>query len=335
MKVLIFLSIGVALFWLAYRGQDFGKIMESLGQCRWSWVILALLLSVVGHYSRAVRWKLLLEPFGYHPRGVNLFSSVMVMYLTNMAVPRSGEVVRCGVVSKYENIPFARCLGTVVTERIADTVVLAVLTVVIFATQGGVISGVLDNNPWVMEQLIKLRGYLPLIIAVGVVLCVLAVVAIRMVIRRNLFGIGARLRQLIANFKEGLLTILSLQKRWQFVFHSLFINFVYFYTIYLVFKAFPFCEELSLMAALTVFVLGTFGVIIPSPGGMGTWHFIVIELLALYGIQRDPDAGAYALVMHGIQDILFIVVGFAALILLPVINNKYQPVVPDENTQES
>lgn len=333
-KVLIFLGIGVALFWLAYRGQDFGKIMESLGNCRWSWVLLALALSIAGHYSRAVRWRLLLEPFGYSPRNINLFSSVMVMYLTNMAIPRSGEVVRCGVVSKYEKIPFARCLGTVVTERIADMVVLAVLAVIIFATQGGVISGVLQNNPWVADQLVRIKGYLPLIIAGLCVMAVLAVLAVRMVIRRNIFGIGARLNDLVSNFKDGVLTIIRLERRTEFVLHSLFINFVYFYTIYLVFKAFPFCEELSLMAALTVFVLGTFGVIIPSPGGMGTWHFIVIELLALYGIQRDSDAGAYALVMHGIQDILFIVAGFAALMLMPVINNKYQPVVPDENTQE-
>lgn len=334
LKVLLFLSIGVLLFWLAYRGQDFGKIMESLEQCSWIWVILALLLSVVGHYSRAVRWRLLLEPFGYRPKDFNLFSSVMVMYLSNMAIPRSGEVVRCGIASKYEKIPFARCLGTVVTERIADTIVLLVLTIVIFLTQGGVISGVLDNNPWVMEQLEKIGGYLPLIVTVGLVLAVLAFFAVRYVILRNLFGIGVKIKSLLSNFKDGLLTILRLDKRWQFLLHSLFINFVYFYTIYLVFKAFPFCEDLTLMTALTVFVLSTFGVIIPSPGGMGTWHFIVIELLVLFGIQRD-DAGAYALVMHGIQDVLFIVVGFLALMLLPVINSNYQPYQPDESSEES
>ncbi len=334
-KVLIFLTIGVLLFWLAYRGQDFSRIMEAVGEARWLWVALALLLSVAGHYSRALRWRLLLEPFGYRPRNLNLFCSVMVMYLSNMAIPRSGEVVRCGIVTKYENIPFARCLGTVVTERIADMIVLLILTVVILFTQGDVATGIMDSNPWIGEGLQKLGGYVPHLVIGGLMLCALAFFAVRMAIRRDIMGLGTKITTLLKNFKDGLLTILKLKKRWQFLFHSLFINFVYFYTIYLVFKAFAFSEELSLMVALTLFVFSTFGVVIPSPGGIGTWHFIVIEVLGIYGVRKDPDAGAYALVMHGIQDILFIIVGFASLMLMPVLNNNYQPYQPDENTENS
>jgi len=334
-KILVFLTIGVLLFWLAYRGQDFSRLMEAVAEARWVWVILALLLSVVGHYSRAVRWRLLLEPFGYQPRNLNLFCSVMVMYLSNMAIPRSGEVVRCGIVSKYENIPFARCLGTVVTERIADMVVLLILTVLIAFTSGDVVSGIVDQNPWMMDNIEKLSHYIPHLIVGGILLCVAAFFAVRFFIRRNIMGFGDKIKSLLTNFKEGLLTILRLRKRWQFIFHSVFINFVYFYTIYLVFKAFPFCEDLTLMIALTLFVLSTFGVVIPSPGGIGTWHFIVIEVLGIYGVRKDPDAGAYALVMHGIQDLLFVIVGFASLMLMPLLNNNYKPYQPDENPQET
>ncbi len=334
-KVLIFLSLGVLLFWLAYRGQDISRIMEAVGEARWLWVILALLLSVAGHYSRALRWRLLLEPFGYKPRNINLFCSVMVMYLSNMAIPRSGEVVRCGIITRYEKIPFARCLGTVVTERIADMVVLLILTVIIAVTQGHVVSGIVESNPWIMESISTLGGYVPHLIIGGLMLCGLAFLGIRWLIRRNIFGLGAKTKSLLSNFWEGILTIVRLRKRWQFLLHSVFINFVYFYTIYLVFKAFAFSEDLTLMIALTLFVLSTFGVVIPSPGGIGTWHFIVIEVLGVYGVRKDPDAGAYALVMHGIQDILFIIVGFASLMLMPVFNNNYQPYLPDETTEET
>lgn len=331
LKFLAFLSVGVLLFWLAYRGQDFASIWSSVSEARWSWVILAVVLSVLGHWSRGVRWRLLLEPFGYRPRDLNLFCSVMVMYLSNMAIPRSGEVVRCGIITKYEKIPFARCLGTVVTERIADMVVLLILTVVVLATQAGIVGDILDNNPDVRERLSLIENYIPHLIIIGILMLAAGLLILRWVIRKNVMGLGEKIKELLNNFKDGMLTILSLKKRWQFLFHTLFINFVYFYTIYLVFKAFSFTEGLSLMMALTVFVLGTFGVVVPSPGGMGTWHFIVIELLSLYGVRKDPDAGAYALVMHGIQDVLFIVVGFASLILMPVINNNYQPYLPDES----
>ena len=119
------MSLGAFLFWLAYRGHNFGRMFDAISEVRWGWVAAAVVLSVAAHYSRALRWGLLLEPFGYRPRRLNLFFAVMVMYLANMAIPRSGEVARCGVLAKYERISFSRSLGTVVTERIADVIVFA------------------------------------------------------------------------------------------------------------------------------------------------------------------------------------------------------------------
>ena len=326
------MSIGAFLFWLAYRGHDFGRIFVAITEIRWGWVVLAVVLSVASHYSRALRWGLLLEPFGYRPRRLNLFFAVMIMYLANMAIPRSGEVARCGILTKYECIKFSRSLGTVVTERIADVIVFAVVAAVVFATQLDVVGRVLDNNPSVMAYWQSFENHIVLIVLAGIAFVVLGFLLLRTAVRRNWFGLGDRLRKAFHNLKDGMLTIAGLKKRWQFVFHSLFINFVYFFTIYLFFKAFPFTEHLGAMIALTVFVLGTFGVIVPSPGGIGTWHFIVIEVLALYGVVRDPDGGAYALVTHGMQDLLFAVVGMIAMVVMPFFNNNYQPLIPNETS---
>ena len=326
------MSIGAFLFWLAYRGHDFGRIFVAITEIRWGWVVLAVVLSVASHYSRALRWGLLLEPFGYRPRRLNLFFAVMIMYLANMAIPRSGEVARCGILTKYECIKFSRSLGTVVTERIADVIVFAVVAAVVFATQLDVVGRVLDNNPSVMAYWQSFENHIVLIVLAGIALVVLGFLLLRTAVRRNWFGLGDRLRKAFHNLKDGMLTIAGLKNRWQFVFHSLFINFVYFFTIYLFFKAFPFTEHLGAMVALTVFVLGTFGVIVPSPGGIGTWHFIVIEVLALYGVVRDPDGGAYALVTHGMQDLLFAVVGMIAMVVMPFFNNNYQPLIPNETS---
>lgn len=324
------MSLGALLFWLVYRGQNFGRIFDAISEVRWGWVVAAVLLSVAAHYSRALRWGLLLEPFGYKPRRGNLFFAVMIMYFANMAIPRSGEVARCGVLAKYERISFSRSLGTVVIERVADVIVFAAVAAVVFATQIDVVGRVLDNNPSVLQYWQSFENHILLIILAGVALVGLGFWTLRTAIKRNWFGLGDRLRKAFHNLKDGMLTIAGLKKRWQFVAHSLFINFVYFYTVYLFFNAFPFTEHLGLMVALTVFVLGTFGVIVPSPGGIGTWHFIVIEVLALYGVVRDPDGGAYALVSHGMQDLLFAVVGMVAMIVMPFFNNDYQPLMPDE-----
>ena len=326
--------IGTTLFWLVYRGHDFGRIFDAISEVRWGWVAAAVVLSVASHYSRAVRWGLLLEPFGYRPRRLNLFFSVMIMYLANMAIPRSGEVARCGVLAKYERIKFSRSLGTVVTERIADVIVFAVVAAVVFVTQLDVVGRVLDNNPNILRYWQSFENHIVWIIIAGVALVGLGIWTLRTAVRRNWFGLGDRLRSALHNLKDGMLTIAGLKKRWQFVAHSLFINFVYFYTVYLFFKAFPFTENLGLMVALTVFVLGTFGVIVPSPGGIGTWHFIVIEVLALYGVVRDPDGGAYALVSHGMQDLLFAIVGMVAMVVMPFVNNNYQPELLDEKASD-
>lgn len=328
------MSIGGLLFWLVYRGHDFGRILGAVSEMRWEWVAVAVVLSLASHYSRALRWGLLLEPLGYKPRRSNLFFAVMIMYLANMLIPRSGEMARCGVLTKYEGIKFSRSLGTVVTERIADVVVFALFAAVVFATQINDVTRVLDNNPFILNYWQSFESHIVLIVLAGIAVVFGVFWLIRTAVRRNWFGFGDRLRSIFRNLKAGMFTIAGLQKRWQFVGHSLFINLVYFFTVYLFFKAFSFTEDLGLMVALTVFVLGTFGVIVPSPGGIGTWHFIVIEVLALYGVQRDPDGAAYALVSHGMQDLLFAVFGMVAMIVMPFFNTNYQPLIPDEKPSD-
>lgn len=325
LKITAFFAVGVFIFWLAYRGQDFGTMFESIKNTKWSWIIFSLILGLIGHYSRGMRWRLLLEPCGYKPKDSNMFASVMIMYLANMAIPRSGEFIRCGVTSKYEKIPFAVSFGTVVTERIADMLIFLALTIIVFVTQGDIVDKILEQNPGISEKLSSLGNYVPTLIIIGVACLVLGLLAVRLAIKKNIFGIGEKINSVIKNFKDGVLTILKMKKRWQFVFHTLFINFVYYFDIYLAFKAFSFTENLTSAEALTVFVLSTYGVLVPSPGGMGTWHFIAIQLLALYGIAPDPDGRAWALVTHSVQDVTFLIGGFALLMLMPIINKNYQP----------
>ena len=323
-KIIIFFSIGIGLFYLAYRGQDFSVLWQEIKSVQWSWIILSIILGIIGHYSRALRWGLMLEPLDYKPKSINLLSSVMIMYLSNMAIPRSGEFVRCGIINRYEKIPFSQSLGTVITERIADMSVFLILTVIVLLTQGGVIMNFLNDNPQIMSRLESFEKYIPIIITVCIGLAVAGFFAVKYAVKKNIFSLGEKIKSVIKNFKEGVFTILKMKKKWQFLAHTFFINFVYYLDMYLPFKAFSCTEGISAQDTLTIFVLSTYGVVVPSPGGMGTWHFITIELLALFGISRDPCGRAYAFVTHGYQDLTFLIGGFLLLLLLPVINKNYK-----------
>ena len=131
-KIILFLSVGIFLFWLVYRDMDFSEVIETLPKFNYWWLTLALAVQMLSHVSRAIRWNLLIQPLGYNPRKINTFLSVMIMYLMNFAIPRSGEVSRCGVLSQYEKIPFSKLLGTMILERLFDVIMMFLLAFIVF-----------------------------------------------------------------------------------------------------------------------------------------------------------------------------------------------------------
>ncbi len=330
LRSLIFISVGVFLFWLVYRKTDFREIFRVLGQGKLAWLLLSMSLGLLSHFLRSVRWKLLIKPLGYNPRTSTLFYSVMIMYLTNMAVPRSGEIVRCATVSKYEKIPFSSLLGTVVTERIIDFIMLFLLLAIVVLTQFEYLTRFLDQNPQIAETLTKFWHSTPLIIGI---LTVFTVILILMYVYRHklknskLFG---KVYALIVQFWQGLKTVASLDRKFLFIFYTVAIWGLYFIMIYVAFFAFDFTSHLSLLAGLTVFVLASFGMVFPSPGGMGSWHFMAIEALKLYGIPADPYGRTFAFAAHESQMLMLLVAGFFSLFAISLIKNK-TTIKPQEN----
>ncbi len=323
LKIVLFACIGVFLFWLVYRKQDIGEIKNALLQADIKWAVVAVILGLLSHLSRAFRWKILLKPMGYNPKVKNLFFSIMIMYLTNTAIPRSGEFIRCGVVDRYEKIPFSKLLGTVVAERVVDVIILAILTFVIMVTQYSVIIGFIDNNPEIVANLSKILNSTPIIIllfVVGIGIVILLYVFRKKLVKTKIFKkIEGTLKNLLAGFK----TVISLKEnKLAFIFHSIFIWAMYFLMTYVVLLCFDETKNLSVLTGLTIFVLTAYGMVIPSPGGIGTWHFIAIETLIVYGIAQDPIGNTYAIVAHSSQTIMVVVVGLISLILLPILNNN-------------
>lgn len=311
------------MFWLVYRKQDINEIKIALLQADLSWVLLSMVLGLLSHWSRAARWKILLKPLGYQPKVKNLFFSVMIMYLTNHAIPRSGEVVRCGVVSRYEKIPFSKLLGTVVAERVVDIIMLGILTVIVAVTQFGVIMDFVANNPQIVDNLQNILASTPLIMALGVfgiIILVLLFIFRKKIKSTKLYK---KIEDTLLNFVAGFKTVIALKEnKLAFVLHTIFIWAMYFVMIFVVFQCFEETANLSIMTGLTIFVLTAYGIVIPSPGGIGTWHFIAIETLNIYGIAKEPIGSTFAIVAHESQMIMLVVVGLISLILMPLLNKK-------------
>lgn len=253
----------------------------------------------------------------------------MIMYLSNTAIPRSGEIARCGVMKRYENIPFSKLLGTVVVERVIDFIMLFILLFIVLITQFSVILSFIENNPDVGDKFDFLSKTSNLLImGAFTFLFFLAILLLRKKMKNTIFYFKAK--ELMKNFWEGIKTIKNLEKKWLFIAHSFFIWIMYFLMIYVTFWSFEFTSHLSLLTGLTIFVMASFGMVAPSPGGIGTWHFMVIETLVIYGVERTPDASAFAFAAHGTMTLLIIVVGLISLLLIPIYNKKTAKIVGEE-----
>jgi len=308
------------------------ELWNSIANGNWYWLLVAMLLGILSHLSRAIRWRLMMKPLGYNPSLLNVFCSVMVMYLANTAIPRSGEVTRCGIVNKYEKVPFTQLLGTVFIERIIDFLMLLILLVVVLFTQFGVIIDFLDKHPDIKQNLSNLLASTKFLIILGIVgiLFISAIYFYRKKLMQS--ALFMKFAGLAKNFIAGVKSIIEMKNRTLFIAHSIFMWTMYFLMIYISFWCFESTSHLSVLTSLTVFVMASFGMVAPAPGGLGTWHFMVIETLALYGINPTPDGNAFALAAHGSMTLFLVVSGFICLVILPIIN-KDKTTINKENVK--
>ena len=318
LKFLSFFLLGILLFWLVYKDQDINRIKSILSnEVNYFWIIVSVFLGLLSHISRTIRWNLMIEPLGHKPRPLNTFLAVMIGYLMNLALPRMGEISRCGVLSRYEKIPFTKLVGTVVLERLIDVLVLLLLLVIVVITQFGHLVEFLNNNPQVQDKLGKLMR--SPILPIALILLFLIIWLTRHKIKGS--GVLKKLTGLMNQFIEGFKSIRNIKNKGSFIFHSVFIWVLYYLMLYCVFFSFEFTSHLTPLAGLTIFVLGSFGMIAPVQGGIGAWHFMVIEGLSLYGIDK-ADGQVFALVAHGSTTIMLIVFGLVSLLVLPFINER-------------
>jgi uncharacterized protein (TIRG00374 family) len=318
-KFVLFLGLGLLIMWLSLRGlteEEKAQILNSFRIANYNWVILAILLGILSHILRTLRWMLFFEPMGYKPSVKVTFYAVMVGYFANMAFPRLGEVTRCGILSKYEKIPFNKSFGTVVTERTIDMFIFLVLFVLMIFTQVGTIDRYLDANiyPRFAEKLanpIFSRMFLILLAVTAMAILALIWLLRKKIASSAFFG---KIVRLALGFWEGLKSLSQIRKPGLFIFYSLAIWLLYFLMIYVCFFCFTETSSLSAGAGLSALVLGSVGIMV-TPGGIGIYPAIVQETLLLYGIARTTGL-ALGWIVWTAQTCMILIVGGVSLILL-------------------
>ncbi len=313
--------MGLAYF--LYTNVDIGAIATSLKQdVNYWWFLPVIVVSTMSHVFRALRWRIQLREVDVKPSLSALVNSIFGTYFVNLLFPRLGEVWRCGYISTREKAPFSLVLGSMVGDRLSDTLTVFLLTVFTFFLAGdklmlflnvrgdGSSSGLLGS--WVLWACVAL-------LVLGVLFAVWVV--------RSDSGnpVVAKLRSTLTSLWDGFAAIWRMDGKWMFLFYTVMIWGCYFLQLYIASFAFSFTSGLGVVAVLVLFVLSSLGMAVPSNGGLGPWQYAIIFGLTLYGIGSfplstpyDPQASAFAWLVWGVQTMLLIVLGIYAFISMEV-----------------
>lgn len=316
LKFLFFLGIGIFLIWLSVRhltDDNKKQISDALHRADYTWILISIAVGMLSHVSRAIRWKMLLAPLGHNPTTSNTFFAVMVGYFANYAIPRLGEVSRCGILTRYEKIPFGESFGTVIVERIVDVVCFLLLVIVVLCVQFGTISSYLSETlfPAFSQKIASSKTLLLVLAASGTVL-----IALFFLLRNKIKG---RVKNLVTGFTEGLKTIRKLRSPGTFILHSLLIWFIYYAMLHLCFLCLDETKGLGFGAAITTLLVATLTVMV-TPGGLGAYPIAVASILSIYAVNSDTIGIAIGWLVWLSQFTAIVFFGLLSLVLLPVLN---------------
>lgn len=317
LKYLVLLSVGLLFLYLAFRGNNPRELLSALKTANYNWIFLSFLCSILAHLSRAARWNLLIQPLGYKPRLKNTFAAVMAGYLANMAVPRMGEISRCGALNQVENIPFEELLGTVIAERVIDLITL-ILCIFLTAFLEFDLLGRFIMNQVVSPLITRFQLLFASVLSTLTALAVLLVlIALAVYVLRAASGnpLVKKARNLLKGVLVGLQSVLKMERKLEFFLHSVFIWTMYFLAGYVCFFALSSTSRLGADAGLFSLVAGSIGMTAPVQGGVGVYHMLVSQGLTLFGLSQ-PEGLVYATVVHTSQVLLILVLGAISLLFI-------------------
>ena len=312
LKVALSLFLGGAILYWMYRGFDFKQVEDVLlHKMSWTWMLLSFPFGISAQVFRGWRWKQTLEPLGENPRTHVSVNSIFLSYALSLVVPRIGEFARCGVLKRWDGISFPKSLGTVVTERAIDSLLVLLITGLVFLLQIPVFLNFFHTTGTSMDSILgkfTATGYL--VTAV----CGIAVLILLHVLLKKL-AIYNKVKATLGGLWQGVISLKGVKNVPLFIALTLGIWLSYFLHYYLTFQCFESTSHLGVMCGLVTFIVGSIAVIVPTPNGAGPWHFAVKTMLILYAVPSD-DALYFVLIVHSVQTLLVVLLGIYAWISL-------------------
>ncbi len=312
LKIILPLFLGVFLIWYSTKSatpQERRELLSNITSAHPGWVLLSMLFGLLSHLSRAYRWKFLLEPLGCKPRFLNSFMAVMVAYLANFGIPRSGEVLRAVTISSYEKIPFEKAFGTIISERIADFIMLLlVISLALLLQTEYLLDYFEENNINPFFTIAALFGLL----SIGIL--------ILKQIKKSKRGILLKVKIFAKGLLEGMRSILKMKQKVAFLFHTLFIWGMYLSMFSILIFTVPATSSLPFGVIIVAFVVGSFA-ISATNGGIGVYPIAIGASLMLFGISKEAGE-AFGWITWGTQTLLVIIIGGLSFLFLPILNRQ-------------
>lgn len=317
----IFLGLGVLLLYLTFRGKDLNEIEYYLLSANYSWILLSLLLGYIALFVRAYRWNLLIEPLGYHPKLINTYHALTIGYMSNYALPRIGEVVRCGTLSRISKLPPEILIGTVIAERAFDLLCLFVLTFFVILFKFKLFGSFLKIKVFdVLSQKVSTTLDFSSLIWISLLIGTTTIICLIYIFRQKIRKIVVvqKVSSIGKGVIRGIKTVLNLKRKKSFLFHTFLMWTLYYLMTYVVVFSLPGTSKLIPVDGLFLLVLGSFGMAAPVQGGMGAFHsMIVLGLMGLYSIG-DTESRAMAVLMHEPQMVGILIAGAVSLFIVIV-----------------
>lgn len=311
-KVLLPLAIGVFFIYLTVSTttkEEQQLILSYIKKADFRFIILSVFFGILSHLSRAYRWKFLLAPLGYRPRFINAVLSVLIAYIANLGIPRSGELLRATTMSSYEKIPFEKLFGTIIAERLVDLILLLCFILLSLSLQYDLILTAL-----------KEKQISPSLLVLALVVVSFFFLALRALFKKNQSPLILRIKTFLKGLAEGILSIRSMQNKGAFIVHTLFIWFMYLAMFYAIKWTVPETAGLGINALLPAFVIGGL-TISATNGGIGIYPFSVALMLSAFGISNESGL-AFGWIMWSSQTLMILVFGSLSFFILPLVNRE-------------
>jgi hypothetical protein len=316
LKYVIPLIISVGLCYLLFTGIDFNEMMDTIRrECNFWWIGLTLFLSIFSHVFRAMRWRIQLRALGIKAPLYALVYSIFGTYAVNLVFPRLGEVWRTGYIAQRQRAQFTTVFGSMLADRLADTVTVLCLTMLAFILASGTVIDYLSLNAEGFDRMWRIATSPWLWLAIVAVAAIAWTVLMRM--KDN--PVVKKLKSIAKELWDGFAVIASMPGKFQWLVLTFLLWGCYFTQLWVAFYAFDFTANVvntyGLVAVLVTFVLTSISMGVPSNGGIGPWQYATIWALSIYHVDK-LQAAAFGNLVLGSQTLLLIALGIFTFVAI-------------------